>query len=544
MKKTLFICLLLSMTLGVFAQEEVNLLATRATSLNRNYLRPSMSKIFITDGSTVAKKAVQKFLEIPDNKFDQNEIFNNVFSLSGIPADKKARDEKVKEEIEKIISKENIGNEIMKNWFPKFIDNKQGYDLEVLNQRGQFAATDNDILKMNAMQRQDLMREIGESMIDRSYAVFYLVQDISYTDKKGQLHEIANFTPYVYKLDFNKEVMDDFYNNHYLSKNGINECNFPMIYLMNGKSGISSDPATLNDQDLEDLLTIIGKKVADFQVKTPVFKTNPIRAKIGTKEGVRIDKRFAVMEPRMDKNGNEYVKRIANVRAKKVADNNKIATGITEDDELTSFYIIKGGRKVHEGMTLVENPDFGISVDAQYNMSSIDFAIAYRMSRLIGTMPGAMAYINVGILNDGGFKPYKVRAVSNKNGDVSNVPVLKLGLGVAKEFNFARTFVFTPSVGAGLIWPIGAKKLEVSSDGSSASYVADKSEIESYYIEAAVKLGYMCTRNVQAFVEGGYTLNILGTQFKYMRDWYARNEGKEAKNPGALRLGIGARVYF
>ena len=41
-----------------------------------------MSKIFITDGSTVAKKAVQKFLEIPDNKFDQNEIFNNVFSLT------------------------------------------------------------------------------------------------------------------------------------------------------------------------------------------------------------------------------------------------------------------------------------------------------------------------------------------------------------------------------------------------------------------------------------------------------------------------------
>lgn len=539
MKKSLFICLLLTMSMGLFAQEEVNLLATRSTSLNRDYLRPSMSKLFITDGSSISKRAIKTFLEIQDNKFDQNEIFNNVFEISSIPSDKSTRDETVKKKIESLISNEKIGNQIIKCWFPKFKNTNEGYDYDVLEKRGQFAATDNDILKLSASQRKGLLQELGESLIDRSYAIFYLVQGKTTTDKKGKVHESVDFIPYVYKLDFNKEVQADFYNNYFNKKEGIDECNFPMLYIMNAKSGITSSPEAINDQDYEDLMTIIGKHVADFQVKTPVYALNPIRAKIGTKEGVRVDKRFAIMEYRQDKDGNEFSKRVGNVRAKEVADNNSIATGNTE--ALTTFYAVKG-RKIHEGMTLVENPDFGISIDAQYNLSSIDIAIGYRLSRLIGKIPGVIAYINAGILNDGGGIPYKVRAVTTKDGDEKNVPVLKAGLGIGKEFNFSGTFVLCPSIGAGLLWPLAAKKIEVN--GNNASFDSSKSEIESYYIEGAVKFGYMCTRNVMAFIEGGYSLNILGKQFKFMRDWYAATEGEEAKDPGKVRIGLGTRIYF
>ncbi len=537
MKKTFIICLLLIMTMGMFAQEETNLLATRATSLSRNYLRPSMTKIFITDGSSVSRKAVDAFLKIPDNKFDQNVISDNVFSMSGVSKDPGTRDKQVKERIENILKQYKISNQIMKNWFPKFDAKTKSYSSDVLLQRGQFAATDNDVLVQNASQRQSLMYELGESLIDRSYAVFYLIKDDSFTDKNGKFHEFVTLIPYVYKLDFNKDVMNDFYTNYFSKKNGVDECNFPMQYIMNGRSGISENPNDLNEGDFEDLMTIVGKKVADFQVKTPVYSVHPIRAKIGTKEGVRLDKRFAIMEYRQDENGKEYSKRIANVRAKSVADNNSVATGHSE--ELSSFYQIKGGH-IREGMTLVENPDFGISVDAQYNLSSIELSVGLRLSRLLGKMPGTIFFINAGVLSDGTGKVFKVRAHSDKEG-WHNTSVMKIGVGIGKEFNFARSFVFTPSVAGGLY--LTGDKVIVNDDGT-ASYDANKSALDAYYLEGTLKLGYMVLRNLQAYVEGGYQLNIIGKQFKYMRDAYAKDVNEEPKDPGSLRAGIGVRLYF
>jgi hypothetical protein len=54
----------------------------------------------------------------------------------------------------------------------------------------------------------------------------------------------------------------------------------------------------------------------------------------------------------------------------------------------------------------------------------------------------------------------------------------------------------------------------------------------------------MCTRNIQIFGEAGYTYNILGDEFKYMRDWYAQEKHKDAKDPRKLRIGGGIKIYF
>ena len=544
MKKSLFICLMAFVSLGLFAQEETSLLTTRATSLNRQYLRPSMSRLFIIDGSSASKSAVARLQQIQDLKFDQNTINDNVFVIDNIPEKDALRDSIVKAKIASVIAGQKIGNKIMKNWFPSFTL-EEGFGIETLISRGQFAATDNDVLKSNASQRQTVLNELGEKLIDRSYAIFYLIQNASFVDKKGKLHERAKIVPYVYKLDFSEEVRSEFYDNHYMTASGIDDANFPMIYVMNAKDGKTPDLSDIDETTYEDLMTIIGKHVADFQVKTPVAATNPIRAKIGNKEGVRIDKRFAVMEYRMDKEGNEYAKRIATVRACKIADNNAIATGNTED--LTKFYYVKG-RPAHEGMTLVENPDFGMVIEAQYNLTGPYASIGYRLGRLFNAMPGFIFYINAGVACDEDGKIMKVLAVTDKNSsEFKKTAVLKAGLGVAKEFNFARNFVLTPSIGAGVLWPIGAKELtDISINGNTyrATYDPEKSSLDSYYIDGAVKLGYMVTREIQIFAEAGYNLNILGDQFKFMRDFYYASEGKDSKDPGKIRIGGGVKVYF
>ena len=536
------------MAASVMAQEDVNLLSTRATSLARKYLRPSLTRVYLVDGSANARTAVQKLMEVDERnqKFDKNQISDYLYNIGVVSGTKENRDAAVKAYIEKAIEQNKLGSQVMKNFFPEFKDG--AYSVEKLFERGQFAATDNDVLQNNASARQSLMFELGEQLIDRSYMIFYLIQDDKEMNKNprkdGSYPTYVDVIPYVYKMNFNEEVRNDFYTNYYSVPDGIDQCNFPMSFIMNAQSGVSAEAGNIDEDEDEKLFTIM-RKVSDFQVKTAVMETHPIRAKIGKKEGVHCDKRYVVMENRLDKNQNTYAKRIATVRATNhVVDNYSVATGHQED--LTSFYYIKGGH-VQPGMTIVENPDFGVSITPQYNIAGIGASLDYRIGQLLG-VPGLLFSIEGGLVMNEDGKVMKVRGVTNKETlELTDIAVMNFGLGLAKEFNFAHNFSFTPSVSAGVLWPIGAKK--ISDVRFSNGYVyynvdTDKSSMDSYYITGAVKLGYYVIRNIQLFAEAGYNLNILGDEFKAMRDIYAANEGKDAKDPMALRLGGGLRIYF
>ena len=248
------------------------------------------------------------------------------------------------------------------------------------------------------------------------------------------------------------------------------------------------------------------------------------------------------MENKQKEDGSIISRRIATVRASHVADNDMKATGDTKD--LSSFFYIKGS-PVHEGMTLVENPDFGMSIEAQYNISEISASLAFR---IFGTK-GSFAYLKVGSIADEDNKMMKIHAVTkatdsnNKNSyKEEDVNILKAGLGLGVELNFGRMFTFTPSIGGGILWPLGAKKLNIK-NGMMNGF-EDKASIESYYIEGAVKLGYYLTRNIQIFAEAGYNIYLLGDEFKFMRDWYAQEHNEKAKDPMAIRLGGGVKIGF
>jgi len=545
MKKTLVICsLLLSMTGVSFAQEETNLLTTRASMLTRQYLRPSLTRVYLLDGSNNARTAVETMQKIDEmnQKFDKNKINDFVFVIGETPTDKVERDKVVKEFSEKVIQEKKIGNQVIKCFFPEFKDGMYSYDK--LFERGEFAATDNDVLLQNASQRQSLMSELGEQLIDRSYIIFYLIKDQpsmnSKPNKNGVYPSYVNIVPYVYKMNFGEEVRNNFYENYYDKEDGIEQCEFPLSFIMNAKTGVNAQATEYDEDDDEKMFTIL-RKISDFQVKSPVVDKHPIRSKIGKKEGVRCDKRYVVMENREDKDGNKFAKRIATVRATNhVADNYGIATGSQED--LTSFYYIKGGH-VQPGMTIVENPDFGITVGTQYNISEISASIEYRIGHLFG-ITGLHVGIKAGLANDEKGGIMKVLGVTKKDAEeLKTIPVLKGGLTIAKEFNFAHNFSFTPTIGGGVLWPVGAKKLYITDN--DITYDEDKSSIDSYYIEGALRFGYYVTRNIQLFAEAGYNFNILGEEFKLMRDLYALDKGwDEGRDPMAIRFGVGVKVGF
>lgn len=543
--------MLLAVAGTVSAQEETNLLSTRATSLVRKYLRPSLTRIYLLDGSRNAQNAAGVIQKIDENnmKFDKNKIDDIVYNIGATPDNKEERDKAVNEFIAKVIAEKKIGNQIVKCFFPEFKDG--AYTVDKLFERGEFAATDNDVLQQNASARQSLMANLGQDLIDRSYVIFYLIKDKpdmnSKPDSKGNYPTYVNVIPYVYKLDFNEVVRDNFYTNFYDKADGIEQCEFPVSFIMNAKSGITSQVTTFDEDEDEQLFTIM-RKVSDFQAKAPVVEKHPVRAKIGKKEGVSCDKRYVVMENRMDKNENVYAKRIATLRATNhIADNFKVATGNQED--LTEFYYIKGGH-VQPGMTIVENPDFGIGVGAYYNIADISAYIDYRVGKFFG-VPGLLVGLKFGLAMDEKGSMMKVLGVTKKEGgELTDIPVMKGGLTLAKEFNFAHNFSFTPTIGAGILWPIGAKKVtgyNVSGNTYTMYHDLDKMSIDSYFVDGAVRLGYYATRNVLVFAEAGYGVNILGDEFKIMRDFYALDQGwgwDEGRDPMALRLGAGVKVTF
>ena len=520
MKKLILLCMMSLFFIGTYAQEEVNDLSTRENMLSRTYLRPSLSTIYFVDGSSAAKKAVESIKTLEDRKFDINVLKQDQFNFSGFGEEN--RDSIAKVIIDKVIAEENIGQQIMKNWCAEFDATIGSYTTNVWEERGTFAATDNDVLAANASQRQSAMFELGEKLIDRSYLLCYFITDATYTNKKGEVTEGVNVLPFVYKLDFNEEVRSAFYDK-FSSPSGIEQSEFPVIYVANAKKSVYTTLSSV-DSDFYNEIMVGVKQVKDFMVQSPVAKRRPISAKIGTKEGLTVDKRFDIMERRLNKEGEEYDKRIACVRVKKVADNDTIATGETEN--YSTFYQFKG-RGIQEGMTMVENPDLGMSVGGILTTSELGVLVEYRLGKNIG-LPGFLVGLNAGLVLNDKFVPMLIDFQGSKHA------VLKVGLNLAKEFNFARNFVFTPTISGGTIIGLGLK------DATTGEQFVD-----SYYVEGSLKLGYMVAHNAQVFIDAGYSYSILGPTFKALLELEQYDKGwDKMRKPNAIRLGAGFKIYF
>jgi hypothetical protein len=156
----------------------------------------------------------------------------------------------------------------------------------------------------------------------------------------------------------------------------------------------------------------------DFQAQGSIFKMDPIRSKVGMKEGVKVNQRWFVYELEQKSDGKIAQNRKGVIRASgKIADNRTQATG---ESATTKFYQIYGGR-LAEGMLLQQKPDFGIAVTGT-----------------LGTDINAM------------FEAYapleRVRAYGRVAYSLLTKEVY-FGIGVSKEFHFLRYFSMAPFIG-------------------------------------------------------------------------------------------------
>ncbi len=486
MKKVLlFICTMFCATVISAQTNGENGLTTNVeTSMNRAYIRPTITRIYITDNSQYANSFAEKFSTVQPSKFNTIEVKNKFYHLS-IPAIKKAQDSCVHANLQKIFNKEKISNQIMKGWFPKYDNSIGGYSLETLFEKGQYAMTDEEVItaKSSAKSLESFATTLGYQLIDRSYVICYLIKTV--VNEKGESTGV-NITPYVYKLDFGAEVSANFDENYSTKQNGIEECTFPLIHVLDAKKSYSASISEdqLDMEEVFDNSLVLVNKIADFKVKATVLSTLPVTAKVGKKEGLYVDQRFNVvrLEEEMvkDEKGNvtpqQVAKRRATVRVKKVFDNRTIATGETEG--VSKFYKTRG-YAIHEGYTLVENSDMGVGISIELAYAHPNVTVDYRLGRF-ANISGLLAYAKFGLNLDATSQVIDY-----------GVYVMNTSLGFGKEFNLAP-FTFTPSIGGGKVIALASESDEELDLG--------------YFAELNAKLGFYLTQSSQLYLTLGCNL--------------------------------------
>lgn len=201
-----------------------------------------------------------------------------------------------------------------------------------------------------------------------------------------------------------------------------------------------------------------------FRVKAPVTNVNPIRAKIGRKEGLTHERRYFVWEYVGDKNDNVIAKKKGVIRASKVIDNRQDELGQTRE---SSFYQIGGG-KVSEGMTLQEAKDFGMGLSAGFG--SDGFVMRFDLNGfqyLDFPVKQLKIYGDLGITSKE-MEPLLPAPSTTFPTTMDNFTFTKLALGICKEYPFMRNFHFAWYAGYGfetVTWDDAEDKENLTASG-------------------------------------------------------------------------------
>lgn len=364
----------------------------------------------------------------------------------------------------------NVGKNIISKWYNRKPDGFM--DMELVHERGRFTATDADFLKAQTSKRGNAaLEEFGNRLVNRSYILVVDISNIKTMTEagyKGQRGWQATATGYLYKINFTEEIRNAFYETWIYDddsaeakakkREAFDVLEFPIEPVTQKSLSLSASQSEddkglslfikpkSNDQLMQDLVQksydetiyLIEMVVEDFKVKTSLYATGPLRAKIGLKEGLKADNRFFAYEyVYSSKTGKAEPKRRGVIRAaskSKIVDNRKVATGETG----TSRFYQVAGRKLEAGYTLQQQNDFGLEVVVAPefgNVAGFYGRADYRLGRIIG-IKSTFVYVEGGLDSD------------DFSGDT--YAMLRYGAGLAKGLQLMRNMELRPYVGVGL----------------------------------------------------------------------------------------------
>jgi hypothetical protein len=328
-----------------------------------------------------------------------------------------------------------------------------------------YNATDADMIAAGASNlRDELLKTKGLDLIGRSYILvydFYNTSKIYNSDIEGYQ---TDCDVYLYHLDWNEQTRNSFYA-QFSNPNGINEVDFPVNHIVSfiGERELTAIKITQSSQgsflrltddklfakfieEIEKRANVyLTKANEDFKVKSTLFEVSPLRAKIGTKEGVKVDQRYFVYEIKENALGEQSTIRKGVMRAtSKIAKNDTIATG---EGPATTFYQTYG-KILYPGMLIQQQPDWGtgysmlVGTDLQ---AVVELSVGMWLAKYVPALDninfpyGTKIYVKY-------LYPFGNMEIEGDKLD-KNYSSGFLGVGVSKDFYFAHYFSATPYFG-------------------------------------------------------------------------------------------------
>lgn len=404
-----------------------------------------------------------------------------------------------------------ISNQVVAKWFSRSEDGS--FDVALLQERGLYNATDDDVLKAQATKRGNAaLEDAGEKLLSNSYILVleytkimpYEVWKAMQQQAVSALGTLAGvdlgggeirkngwmglLKAHLYQMDWSDSVAAVFWQELWVSKGDdpkmkterkakFDNFNFPVKFIMSvdalgdGSQYNASVPllappvqktreelfVQMNEMAVESAAEAIERKFEPWRVKMPVYATGPITSKVGLKEGITCDKRFYVLEYQLDDSGNKIAKRKGVIRVRKTVDNRQMATGKT--DLFSKFYQTSGG-SIEPGMLLQQRNDFGLGISVGYGVGEIgglNLKGEYNVSKILGkafkekwSVTQLKLWVSLGMESRNDYKDNLV--VYNPWGSIDgkDISFLRYEVGISKGWYFLRNFSFAPYIGAGM----------------------------------------------------------------------------------------------
>ncbi len=427
-------------------------------------------------------------LVIPE-KYDDNDLNIRYLPASSNP-----------DQILQAIENYKLPNKILAKWFSQQPNGE--FDMSLIATRGLYNATAGD-MKIASASKTGLnkIKDAGKALVNNSYIQVLDIRNVMSMQEYYDQQDAANrksaaaagtaFKPvertqngwkgdvvsYLYKINpsavdtlFDKmwiyEDDNDAVRNEkrYLFENASFGFNFVMTATavadgtqynpgqsLAPKVQLTKDQlfAKLLNMSLDVTLLALETKYEPFRVKTSVYAVHPVRAKIGTKEGLSVDQRYFILENEQNNKGEVVSKQKAVVRTSKVAVNSVVAG--TASVELSKFYQT-AGKRIEPGMTMQQRNDFGLGLSlggGSLTGGMGGFYIKAEENLAVLTRQVAGPKNSIGVTQLKIFGSYAFDAATYPN-DINTYAFGRYQVGLSKGFYFMRAFSLAPFLAYGV----------------------------------------------------------------------------------------------
>ena len=495
LKKLSFLAAALILTgISAGAQEKIPARKVVTSDYNRN----SISLVTIQRGDSNDSDVASAVRDYNlSSKFDINNISTKTLRI------RRTREESVlQSEVTDAVGETPFAQEILATIFNRKADGTM--DDKTVRYRGNYDAKDQDVINARASRvGVEALGDLGHALVKGSYIVamdFYNVQR-SY-DKRGNVYYSVDAKAYAYRIGMGDDDLNNFYEQCWIydddneatreAKNrafrNLNIGMVPVAYASSSGSSNSVRDAAL--AAIPGLFTILENRIPEWEVAVGIIATKPLRAKIGTKEGLTNGARYRAYSYTEDRSGQLKSVKRGYLRATTIASNTGMSIGETEPSE---FYQISGMANVEEGWTIKQSNDYKIGVMPYLRVGGIStFHIGIDVDWLMNVKTnGTMLYV-LGTL---GVDPYVDHDCTN----------MTFGLGGGYGIHFTRLFEITPYAMATIDY------LGYGSSGTDSEVLRSCALVVEPGVRAAANVAYPLQAYVKVF---GDLLLPLGDRYR------------------------------